>query len=68
MKFVKEGEWMVGTPAYIGDPKAIKRAASCSHEFEEINRETKMDEGRAVVMALERCKKCVAVRAKYKDA
>lgn len=67
MRFEREGEWIVSTPIYVGSSADVAKATKCSNEYEESNRERKLDGNRPIEIVLERCKKCVATRAKYRD-
>lgn len=65
MKFSQEGEWTVSTPLYIGMGSDVEKAQVCPHrEYIEVTRI--VEEGALLVQ--EKCKGCVATRAKFRPA
>ena len=62
MNFTREGEWMVSTPIYVGDLASIEKAKTCSHEYRVRSSEVKD----GILMVVEHCYNCVAVRMKYR--
>lgn len=65
MKFEKEGEWIVGTPIYIGVDMDIKKAMACSHD-DYLERAKAIQHGHLIVQ--ETCKNCTASRVRYRPA
>ncbi len=70
MKFERQGEWMVGTPIYVGPEALVAKAMMCKHEFAEtpgtLKRDNEPITNRVVEMAMDRCGHCVASRARYR--
>jgi hypothetical protein len=61
VKFYKEDGWSVTTPIYVGSEAEVQKADSCSHlEYAEVVR----DMSKGTIFVQERCKTCVATRAK----
>ena len=61
MKSYTEGDWVVTTPMYVGASGDVAKAITCSHEWIEMLPE-KLGES----PAMDKCKHCVAVRARYR--
>ena len=62
MEFHIEGEWMVGSPVYVGDSESVLRMAECSHEKWQ---EQSKSEANGYSMIMEKCS-CGATRGRYK--
>lgn len=60
MKSYMEGGWVVTTPMYVGASDDMAKATTCSHEWIET-----VPERLGERPAMDKCKHCVAVRARY---
>jgi hypothetical protein len=63
VKFIKDGEWTISTPVFVGSVRDVEDAAACPHEtWVWFSKDT--HDGH--LMIAERCESCIATRVRMK--
>ncbi len=66
MKFLKEGEWMVSTPVYVGLPETLIKMTKCDHpEWGNMTVRPTIEGGHEMFM--QRCEFCSATRVRFRN-